>query len=690
MRQTFPSDLQEKYDILEQVGRGAFGSVFVAVQRGLARQVVVKIMHQRPSAADEMVERFFQEARMTASLIHPNIVKVLDFGRGDGQPWIVYEHIKGATLSDKIKDRRLPLDESLAISIQVASALGEAHSRGILHRDIKPLNILQAGAGEFKVIDFGIAKSLEESRGVETQDGVLLGTPDYISPEQINGETLSVRSDLYSLGVVMYELFTGFRPFEGHHPIQVMSSHLTVLPKSMLVHDPQIPVGLDHVVLRCLEKIPDRRFDSASEIKDLLEWIRVDPEAATRALAEPARSSGSDPVVESDSPGPGQGRRSSRRQTGLEAAKLSQERQGTRHFKTGPLRRTARLAARERQGWRIALVSSVIIGAALGFSLVTLSNFHGGFGSDGEGATSSIARSSPSSRGTYRNEEVPPSSSAPITRPQMQVAKQDLGFVRRLVRSFKSRDQERSGIVPAYASARFDEGDRLLERVVTHDLAFLSEVETLLQRFPEIPSNARGSLAFYWLRVMICGLRYLAHSSLTGLKFSVIVEIPRFTNKLLHSRDLGVRFEREFQLMQGPESIRCLMEFAEALRQYMETAAEGESDLDRVTEVLEVVYGISRLTTLVDWMPSHEARFGEYRKLLYRLFDRLGAVGPSGSIFAGLVRSAWEWGHRGGGRDRYEKKREHVLGLMRDLAKSRGLSTDTGLMNRIDAKLRQL
>src|SRR5581483_10212431 len=193
----------------ELVGTGGMSSVYRAYDRVLERHVALKLLHPHYSEDDEYVQRFLREARTVASLSHPNVVTVIDRGEHDGRQFIVFEYVEGDNLKRLIERHGpAPVERALELAVQIARGLGAAHERGVVHRDVKPQNVLLNGDGQAKVTDFGIAREIDMQRGM-TQTGTVLGTSDYISPEQAQGRHVDEHSDVYSLGVVLYELLTG-------------------------------------------------------------------------------------------------------------------------------------------------------------------------------------------------------------------------------------------------------------------------------------------------------------------------------------------------------------------------------------------------------------------------------------------------------------------------------------------------
>jgi serine/threonine-protein kinase len=268
-----------RYELEELVGSGGMSSVYRANDRMLERKVALKILHSRLGDDDEYVERFRREARAVAQLAHPNIVTVIDRGEDEGRQFIVFEYVDGKTLKELVDAQGpMPIDEVLSLGIGIASGLAFAHERGIVHRDVKPQNVLLNGDGRAKVTDFGIARSLDVERGV-TQTGTVLGTSNYIAPEQASGQPVDDRSDVYSLGVVLYELLVGEVPFPGESFVAVAMKHIHEPAPSVLERRPDAPPRLASLVDSMLEK--DHAFrPSMDEVVAELESIRRDPDAA--------------------------------------------------------------------------------------------------------------------------------------------------------------------------------------------------------------------------------------------------------------------------------------------------------------------------------------------------------------------------------------------------------------------------
>lgn len=277
-----------RYELEELVGSGGMSSVFCARDRQLERKVAIKILDQRYADEDEYVERFRREARAVARLTHPNIVTVIDRGVDEGRQFIVFEFVDGENLKELVqRTGRLPLRRALELTLAVADGLSFAHENGLVHRDVKPQNVLLSGEGEVKVTDFGIARSLEVDHGV-TQTGTVLGTSNYLSPEQASGKPVSPATDVYSLGVVLWELLTGDVPFPGENFVAVALRHINEQPPPLRDLRPDVPPRLEAAVARALEKDPRRRFPTMAAFADELRGCLAaldEEDTAARAVA---------------------------------------------------------------------------------------------------------------------------------------------------------------------------------------------------------------------------------------------------------------------------------------------------------------------------------------------------------------------------------------------------------------------
>ncbi|MGK3989189.1 serine/threonine-protein kinase [Sorangium sp. So ce136] len=271
-----------QFQILQKIGSGGMGSVYKAAQPAMNRMVAVKILHPKLANRKDLVSRFRREARAMSHLTHPNTVKVLLYGElEDGSLYIVMEYLEGKNLNQVVrKEGPLPVERAIPILIQVCGALQEAHLQGIVHRDLKPENIFLSTNGGLKdypkVLDFGLAKvterELRPGSVMLTQEGMVFGTPEFMSPEQAQGKVLDARSDIYSLATILYEVLTGKLPFEARTPMEYIQHHVTKspIPLDERVPGKHFPQGLGVVLAKALEKRPEDRFESAAEFADAL------------------------------------------------------------------------------------------------------------------------------------------------------------------------------------------------------------------------------------------------------------------------------------------------------------------------------------------------------------------------------------------------------------------------------------
>ena len=261
--------IKERYEITQLLGEGGMSYVYKAIDKQLQRAVAIKTLKPNYVEQEKFVERFKREAQTAANLNHPNIVQIFDWGIGD-EPFFVMEYIEGNTLTSIIANKKIvSMNDILFIGAQVASGLQAAHSQGLVHRDIKPGNIMITPQGKVKVTDFGIV-SLQNEESDITKTGSILGTASYISPEQAQGKPVSKESDLYSLGTVLYELITGRPPFEGDTPIATATKHITDKPEKLSTFRGNIPKGVENAVLKLLHKYPKDRFKNAEDLRAIL------------------------------------------------------------------------------------------------------------------------------------------------------------------------------------------------------------------------------------------------------------------------------------------------------------------------------------------------------------------------------------------------------------------------------------
>jgi len=281
-----------RYELEELVANGGMARVFKAKDAALERHVALKILQPRFGDDHEHVARFRREARIVAQLSHPNVVTVIDRGEADGHQYIVFEFVEGETLKDLIERKGpLPTRRALEIALEVADGLAYAHHNGLVHRDVKPQNVLLTRHGQAKVTDFGIARSLDVEHGV-TQTGTVLGTSNYLSPEQASGKQVTPATDVYSLGVVLYELLAGEVPFHGNNLVAMAMQHLHDPPANLLHIRRDLPPRLVAAVERALAKDPADRFATmdafAAELRRCLDEVDAfDPEKTLMGAPAP-------------------------------------------------------------------------------------------------------------------------------------------------------------------------------------------------------------------------------------------------------------------------------------------------------------------------------------------------------------------------------------------------------------------
>jgi eukaryotic-like serine/threonine-protein kinase len=285
--------LSDRYELEELVGTGGMSSVFRAHDRLLDRKVALKILHQQYNEDEEYVERFRREARAVAALSHPNIVTVIDRGDHEGRQFIVFEYVEGENLKRLIERRGpAPVATALELGMQMARGLSFAHQQGLVHRDVKPQNILLNGDGRAKVTDFGIARSLDVQHGM-TQTGTVLGTSDYIAPEQAQGQRVDEHTDVYSLGVVMYELLTSEVPFPGENFVAVAMRHINEPPPPIRDKRPDVSPRVEAAIQKAMAKRPEDRFQTMAEFCRELEACLAEEQSAgtqvAHAVAAPPR-----------------------------------------------------------------------------------------------------------------------------------------------------------------------------------------------------------------------------------------------------------------------------------------------------------------------------------------------------------------------------------------------------------------
>jgi len=292
MSETRKTVLDNRYDVVRPLGSGGMGEVFLARDRVLGRDVALKVLRKQYAGDDEFAERFKREAMSAASLSHPNIVQVYDRGETEeGASYIAMEYVPGGTLKEKIlREGPLEAADAARLGAQVAEALGAAHDRGMVHRDIKPQNVLLTATGGAKVADFGIARA--GSSATISRTGSVMGTAGYMSPEQALGKPATPKSDLYSLGVVLYEALTGELPYTADNPIAVSMKHVNEPLRPPVELNPRIPEGMNALVTKLLAKDPEDRYADAEELAGDLRRVNrgLEPVAAGVAMMQRPRA----------------------------------------------------------------------------------------------------------------------------------------------------------------------------------------------------------------------------------------------------------------------------------------------------------------------------------------------------------------------------------------------------------------
>ena len=305
-----------RYKILSKLGEGGMGEVYLAEDTELGREVALKIMPQVAEESPERLERFRREARAVASLNHPNIVTLFNVEEAQGRRLLVMERVEGKSLDRVLPPGGMPLAEVFAYAIPMADALAAAHEKGITHRDLKPANVMITDDGKVKVLDFGLAKLAADTLGqipapdaateaptqsaALTGEGTVMGTAPYMSPEQLSGKEIDSRTDIFSFGILLYEMVTGKRPFQGESGIELASSILKDTPSSVVEVRDDLPRHLSRIIQHCLEKDPERRFQSAKDIRNELEGLRGEVDSGvleTFSSGPVSTMSGPQPVV---------------------------------------------------------------------------------------------------------------------------------------------------------------------------------------------------------------------------------------------------------------------------------------------------------------------------------------------------------------------------------------------------------
>lgn len=295
-----PGDRIGDYEVLAMLGAGGMGSVYKVRHAISNRTEALKIILTKAAGTPDITERFLREIRLHASLEHPNIASLHNAFRNGDEFVMVMEYVDGVSLRDKLQLTGITLGQALEYVTQVLAALAFAHARGVVHRDVKPSNVMIAAHGKVKLLDFGLAAPADpESQEPEiTQPGMVLGSPYYISPEQARGERADARSDVYSTGAMLYEMVTGRPPFQaapGHGAYTIIAAHLQEAPRSPTEVNPDVPEEIARIVLKALAKSPDERYSSAQEFLAAVNVIRLQPRGLNETLTVAAQSQPSAP-----------------------------------------------------------------------------------------------------------------------------------------------------------------------------------------------------------------------------------------------------------------------------------------------------------------------------------------------------------------------------------------------------------
>ncbi|HEY0783396.1 MAG TPA: serine/threonine-protein kinase, partial [Thermoanaerobaculia bacterium] len=263
-----------RFAVLSVLGSGGMGVVYKARDRELDDLVALKMLKRELWGDKTQLERLKSELKLARKITHPNVLRTYDFGEIDGVPYISMEYVRGVTLRYLLdQTHRLPYSAGLRLAKQLCSGLAAAHAVGVLHRDIKPENLLLEPTGNAKLMDFGIARPITRLEPGQTQAGFLVGTPQYLSPEQLQGHEADARADIYSCGIVLYEMFTGALPFTAATPVELMLKHIKEEPAAPRDYWAEIPVTLEAAILRCLKKNPDERYRTVPDLLRDLEGL---------------------------------------------------------------------------------------------------------------------------------------------------------------------------------------------------------------------------------------------------------------------------------------------------------------------------------------------------------------------------------------------------------------------------------
>ena len=271
---TTGSTFAKRYTIIEELGKGGMGNVYKASDTELSEKVAIKLINPKIAADKKTIERFRNELKLARKIRHKNVCQMYDLNRENEKYYITMEYVPGEDLKSFIRrSRQLSINGAISITRQVCEGLIEAHKHGVIHRDLKPSNIMIDREGNVRIMDFGIARSLK-SKSI-TGSGIMIGTPEYLSPEQADGEDIDRRSDIYSLGVILYEIVSGQLPFQGDTPLSLAVKHRIEKPEDPRTINSHIPESLSRIILKCLEKNREDRYQNASELLTDLNNIDV-------------------------------------------------------------------------------------------------------------------------------------------------------------------------------------------------------------------------------------------------------------------------------------------------------------------------------------------------------------------------------------------------------------------------------